>query len=152
MIFLIKKCGLSAKSYCTILTVATIVSFPLMALWEINIFSLDFFMTSMVHILGVSIAHGPGANTLVKNETIIPISGFLSIAVILSLAITLLLWKRIGNFAIILYATIITLDCIFLMCRIVMHISGATSCFYIIGSFSWKVYGIACLLTSLQKS
>lgn len=151
VIFLDKKrAGSSAKTYCVILTVATILSVPLMALWEVNIFSLDFFATSMAHMLGLAIAYVPGTNTPIENETIILTFWVISVIILLFIFMSLFLWKRFFLFSKVFFASIIALDLVFLTYRIVICIPGAKSNFYFIGSFLWKIYGIVCIISSLR--
>ena len=151
VIFLDKgRAGSSVKTYCVILTVATVLSVPLMALWEVNIFSLDFFTTSMAHMLGLAMAYVPGANTPIENETIILTFWLISIMILLLIFIALFLWKRSCLFSKVFFVSIIALDLVFLTCRIAICIPGAKSHFYFIGSFLWKIYGIVCIISSLR--
>lgn len=136
MIFLDnKQIGLSIKTYCSILTVATILSVPLMALWEVNIFCLDFFATSMVHMLGLSIAYIPSSNTPVENESLIVIGFAASIVIVFAVTISLFLWKKTYRFLQAFCILLVSLDIIFLIYRITIGIPGAKGVFYLTGSF-----------------
>lgn len=146
-----KQIGLSTKTYCSILTVATILSVPLMALWEVNIFCLDFFVTSMVHMLGLSIAYIPSSNTPVENESLIVIGFAASIVIMFVVSISLFLWKKIYRFLQVFCILLVYLDIIFLICRITIGIPGAKGVFYLTGSFFWKLYGIILSIYRFKK-
>lgn len=141
---------LSEKSYCTILLITSLLGLSLLPLWEVNVFSLDFFVSSMV-LLGISIARGPDGSMPVENETNIITFWVLCATVMIFLLVMRLLWKRNRRLSAAAYTSAIILDCIFLSCRIALDIPGAASRFYIFGSFAWKIYGMILLLPSLGK-
>ena len=138
-----------AKTYCTILTLATLCSFVLDPRLG-YIFGLDFVLTAVLRVLGLPASAGYDFSCYSEYHFAI-ICGYAAIIICLLIVVARICWNKHKKFSAVVFITITALDCTFVLARCFLDMAGPRGIFYFGGSLLWKSVGFLCLATFLTS-
>ena len=133
-----KKFSAYAKTYSTVLMLATLSSFLLDPRLG-YIFGLDFVLTAVLSVLGLP----------ASAYCFVFICGGAAILVLLLSVVARILWSKHKKFSAITFSVITALDCAFIVGRLLLNMGGPKGVLYCGGSFLWKSVGLLCLTAFL---
>ena len=145
-----KKFSAYAKTYSTVLMLATLSSFLLDPRLG-YIFGLDFVLTAVLSVLGLPASAECDFVSQPENCFVI-ICGGAAILVLLLSVVARILWSKHKKFSAITFSVITALDCAFIVGRLLLNMGGPKGVLYCGGSFLWKSVGLLCLTAFLAST